>query len=115
LPLFKSGGGLSGAGYYYNMEFIGFNNATTTCGSTQYAIKPYLFPDYTPFATFIRPLFTDLKREALTFIENPPQGWANPTDCVEFTCTGPYNVVMKLDTPRYGGDSLPSGLPFSTF
>jgi hypothetical protein len=35
LPLFKGSGNLSGAGYYYDMEFIGFTSKTTTCGSRQ--------------------------------------------------------------------------------
>lgn len=47
-------------------------------------------------------------------IPNPPQGWANPSDCVDFTCTGLYNVVMRLESPQYNGDFTPS-LPFSTY
>ena len=98
---------MGGAGYYYDMEFIGFNAKTTTCGSRQSAMKPYLSPDYIPFVQFFDPLFTNLAKEALAFIPNPPQGWANPSDCVDFTCTGLYNVVIRLERPRYAGRNPP--------
>jgi len=96
LPLFKGSGALGGQGWYYDMKFINFDNFTTTCGSRQVALRPFLSPDYIPYVQFFEPVFTNLKKEALTFIPDPPQGWANPTDCVEFTCTGLYNVVGRL-------------------
>lgn len=110
LPLFKSSGGLSGSGHYYDMQFIGFESKTTTCGSIQTAIRPWLSPDYIPFANFYEPLFTNQEKEALAYIPDPPQSWANPTDCVDFTCTGLYNVVIRMQNPRYNGDTVP-GLP----
>jgi hypothetical protein len=51
----------------------------------------------------------------MVHIANAPQGWANPTDCGPFTCTAPYNIVMRLESPRYGGDSLPFGIPSRTY
>ena len=33
-------------------------------------------------------------------IPSPSPGWANPKDCVEFTCTGLYNVVMRFEDAR---------------
>jgi hypothetical protein len=42
-------------------------------------------------------------KEAIAFLYDPPKGWANPTDCVEFPCTAPSNVVIKFDRTYYEG------------
>lgn len=96
------------------MQFIGFENSTTTCGTNQAALKPFLSPDYIPYVQFFNPVFTNLNKEALAYIMDPPQGWANPSDCVEFTCTGLYNVVVRLENPRYNGTDIPN-LPMQTY
>jgi hypothetical protein len=72
-------------------------------------------PDYVPYSYFYNPKFINQAKEALAFIPNPDQGWANPTDCVEFTCTGLYNIVIYIENPRYSGDTIPIGLPTRTF
>lgn len=77
-----------------NVEMINFTTATKVCGARQAAIMPLLAPDYTPYAVFENVLFDNVAHEAVTFIQDPPLGWANPSDCVEFTCTGMYNIVM---------------------
>jgi len=116
LPLFKSSGSLSGSGHYYEMEFIGFESKTTTCGSIQSAIGPYAkSPDYIPYANFYNPIFTNQAKDALAYIPDPDQGWANPSDCVEFTCTGLYNIAIRLQNPQYRGDTIPIGIPTRTF
>jgi hypothetical protein len=97
------------------MEFIGFDTPITTCGSRQAALMPYKSSaDYVPFSQFFDPIFTDLDKDSLAFIPNPPQGWANPTDCVDFTCTGLYNVAILLENPRYNGNNIPN-LPTRTY
>lgn len=96
------------------MEFIGFSSSETTCGSMQVALRPYLSPDYVPYVQFFDPLFTDLDKDAMVHIPEPPQSWANPSDCVEFTCTGLYNVVARLENPRYNGNNIPN-LPMQTY
>jgi len=37
----------------------------------------------------------------LTFLADPSPGWANPEDCVEFPCTGPINVVIRIERASY--------------
>jgi hypothetical protein len=39
------------------------------------------------------------------YIFDPPSGWANFADCVEFPCTGPENVVIKFFDTTYEGDT----------
>lgn len=69
---------------------------------------PFLAPDYTPYATFTGLILDNVAREALTYIQDPPQGWANLSDCVEFTCTGMYNIVMHFDNTRTLGTLTPA-------
>lgn len=106
LPLFKSSGAMSGDSLYQNLELIDFPSEFKTCGARQAAIMPFLQPDYTPYAQFDDLLLTNVGHDALTFIENPPQGWANIEDCVEFTCTGMYNIVMYFENVRSSGTGL---------
>ena len=39
-------------------------------------------------------------------IPDPNPGWANPADCVEFTCTGLYNVVMRFEQAQFYGEDV---------
>ena len=68
---------------------------------------PFLQPDYTPFATMRNIRFTNVAHEALAWIQDPPQGWANKSDCVEFTCTGMYNIVIYFSGVTVGGGITP--------
>lgn len=98
LPLFKNAGAMRGGrSKYKNVRLINFTSAQKTCGSRQAAIMPFLSPDYTPYAELTGLIFDNVAREALTYIQDPPQSWANIQDCVEFTCTGMYNIVMHFD------------------
>jgi len=59
------------------VRLINFISARKTCGSRQAAIMPFLSPDYTPYAELTGLIFDNVHREALTFIQDPPQSWAN--------------------------------------
>lgn len=37
----------------------------------------------------------------MTFTPDPAEKWANPEDCVEFPCTGPNNVVMRIERATF--------------
>jgi len=47
-------------------------------------------------------------------LDAPPQGWANLKDCGTFTCTGLYNVLVKVENAKYSGIPMAFGMP-STF
>lgn len=32
---------------------------------------------------------------------SPSPGWANPEDCVDFPCTGPHQVVIRVERAKY--------------
>ena len=106
LPLFKASGAMTGKARYKGVEFINYKSKKTECGSSQAAIRVFTNPDYTPYAEFINPKFENLDLDALVTIPDPPQGWANPEDCVEFTCTGLYNVVMRFEQAQFYGDDV---------
>lgn len=79
LPLFEKAGAMRGGrATYRDLRLINFITARKTCGSRQAAIMPFLAPDYTPYAEFTGLIFENVAREALTYIQDPPQGWANP-------------------------------------
>jgi hypothetical protein len=101
LPLFKGGGSMTGRGLIYDHTFKGYVDTETICGSSQRAIRPWLNPDFTPFTEIFRPKFIDQSVEAITHMGDPPAGWANPQDCVAFPCTGPNNVVMRMEGARF--------------
>ena len=98
---------MQGQGTYYNMEFINFESNKKTCGAGQFTFGPWPGnSDYVAYAEFINPVYDNVVEEALTFIPAPSQGWKNWEDCgLEFTCTGLYNVVTRLENIQSTGDS----------
>lgn len=88
---------VGGQAKYRNLRLINFTTAFKTCGERQAAIMPFLAPDYTPYAEFRALTFDNVAHEAMAYIMDPPQKWANLEDCVEFTCTGMYNIVMHFE------------------
>lgn len=107
LPLFKESSAMSGESLYTNVELVNFTTNRKTCGARQAAIMPFLQPDYTPFATMKNIRMTNVAHEAVAFIQDPNPGWANDSDCVEFTCTGMYNIVIYMEGVTLSGTTTP--------
>jgi len=38
---------------------------------------------------------------------DPAPGWANPTDCGNFPCTGPHNLLLEFKRTSYSGTVQP--------
>lgn len=78
-----------------NVRFHNFESALTECNSRQVAIErnPYA-SDYIPVHKFTGTLFDNVNEKAVIYIEDPNKKWANPTDCIEWPCTAPENVVL---------------------
>ena len=121
MPLIKlCSSGIRGQGFYEDVEFINFSSEKKNCKIGSEYAKQHVFgpwkgnSDFTGFSTFIKPVFDNVKSEALTYIKAPSQGWVNWEDCgIEFTCTGLYNVVARFENVVFRG-SRPSKLS-STF
>jgi hypothetical protein len=73
-----------------------------------------------PLQKFDSTTFKNVAEEALVYLDDAPQEWANSKDCGTFTCTGPANVLMSFEQSKFvstDGTSLPffftSGNPIS--
>lgn len=52
-------------------------------------------------------MFTNVAEEAFIWIEDPDPSWANPTDCIEWPCTAPNNIVMQFEGAKFRGTVVP--------
>jgi len=110
--MFSQGGGWGGESLFHSNKFIGFNSRTNACGSTQAAIvSNERQPDYLPITTFRQNSFIDTDESAMFNLYSPSPGWANLSDCGTFTCTGLYNVLIRMEQNSYSGIPMPFGLP----
>lgn len=90
------------------MTDISFNNfAATTAGSCaqrQSAIARNKYAsDYIPIHSFVNTVFNDVDEDAVAYIKDPDPAWANPTDCIEWPCTGPENAVLMFTGASFTG------------
>lgn len=89
--MYSGGGSWGGSSLFKNLRFIGWDSDVNDCGAEQSAIgTDWDHPDYHPIAHFEDILFKDTDESAMFKFDSPKQGWANPTDCGDFTCTGLY-------------------------
>ena len=51
--------------------------------------------------------FTNVNENAVAYINDPNPGWANPTDCIEWPCTAPENVVLQFENTQFLGTTRP--------
>lgn len=52
-------------------------------------------------------VFDDVHDDTVTYIGDPPEGWASIDDCGEFPCTAPQNIVSKFSTVTCTGTNKP--------
>lgn len=95
----KTDGSWGGQANANGLEFHKFK-ATTKCGRKQHAIEVNpTVADYFPVHKFKGTKFYDIEDEAMIFLRDPDEGWANPTDCGKLmTCTGPNNIVLQFES-----------------
>jgi hypothetical protein len=98
LPIYKikSYGSWGGEVTLTRVNFHNFEDAETRkCGKRHTTIQRNpSASDYIPVHKFINTKFTNVSENAVAYINDPNPGWANPTDCVEWPCTAPENVVL---------------------
>ena len=68
--------------------------------------NPYA-SDYIPIHEFVNTKFNNVHEDAMIWIEDPNPKWANPTDCINWPCTAPENVVLKFEGAAFDGDFQP--------
>jgi hypothetical protein len=93
-----------------HVEFHDFTS-TTRCGRKQHVIERNpSASDGIPLHYFDNIKFVNVTEDALVWIEKPNPGWANPTDCGDWPCTAPENVVMKFTASTYEANDAEKGL-----
>jgi hypothetical protein len=101
----KSYGVFNAAVELDNIEFHDFA-ASTNCNNVQ-SFSTHAFmrnptaSDYIPMHKFNNIKFVNVEEDAMVWIADPPQSWANPTDCGPWPCTAPNNVILKFENPEF--------------
>jgi hypothetical protein len=90
----------------HDMEFHNFSE-TTKCNKAQHVFERNpTSADYIPIHEFSNIKFVNVEADALVWIEDPNPGWANPTDCGDWPCTAPENVILKFTGTEYDSSDL---------
>jgi hypothetical protein len=55
--------------------------------------------------------FTNVLYDALVYFYDPPEKWANVTDCGKWPCTAPHNVVMNFNDAVFEVPDKTTALP----
>jgi len=71
-----------------------------------FSLNPWA-SDFVPPHTFHNSIFSDVEENAMPFIFDPPEFWANPDDCIDFPCTAPSNVLLSFKNTMFAGDVAP--------
>ena len=105
----KSYGAWGGNIQLTRVSFNNFDSPTTvSCGNKQRAITRNKYAsDYIPLHKFEGTIFNEVTDSAMIWIEDPNPGWANPTDCIEWPCTAPENVVLMFENTLFRGTFMP--------
>lgn len=112
LPVYKMKSAGTWASYneLKGITFHDFDSTTIQgCSSKQYTMG--LNPgasDHVHEQIFKDIVFDNVHEDAMLNIYDPPTSWANPTDCGNFPCTAPQNVVLRFTGTTYTGSTVPS-------
>lgn len=88
---------------YKELHFKGFS-ALTKEGKTQHSITIPGSANWINNIEFVDTVFEDIDGgPGFLKFKNPNPSWANPTDCGEFPCTGPKNVIVSFKGTKYLG------------
>lgn len=79
-----------------NVNFINWKEKST-CGGRQFTLGiNTTAADIIPIQEIATCKYTNVAYNALVYISNPPGGWANISDCGNWPCTAPSNVVFNF-------------------
>lgn len=104
----KSISAWGGKAVYNRLQFINWNS-TTKQGMLNHVFRINEYQsDYAPMMEFHDTVFTNTSGDAMAYIFDPPQGWANVKDCGNFPCTAPLNTILSFKDTTFGGVTTPS-------
>jgi len=93
----------------YNNEFRHFS-ATTRTGKRNTMIKNHALPDHQQIQYFSNNKFVNVDQANFAYIAKPPGGWAGISDCGNFPCTAPLNVLWE-----FSGNTFEQGSTIKDF
>jgi len=92
-------------------KFTGFS-APTKCGKRQAIFeRNHYAADKIPPHYFFESIFDNVSDIGLAFLDKPNPDWANDTDCGDFPCTGPNNLIFSFASTTYSGVKPSVALP----
>jgi hypothetical protein len=100
--------------FFNNITFKDWTSGNRTCNtSTRHRIFGINSDnsDHVPVQTLTTVVFNNVGDDAVAYLYDPPQKWANIKDCGEFPCTAPHNAVIKMSGVTKTGDVKPTSLP----
>jgi hypothetical protein len=103
--------------FFNDITFKDWTSGNRTCNTST---KHRIFginsdnSDHVPVQKLTNVVFTNVADDAVAYLFDPPQGWANIKDCGEFPCTAPHNAVIKMDGVTQNGSVTPASLPDKT-
>ena len=100
----KSYGAFGGTAIVRGNEFINFGSKTPEGRKNSIICILKTASDWIVPHSFIDNKLTNVGVGALAYIMHPPRGWANPSDCVEFPCTAPLNVIFDFRGTQYSSN-----------
>jgi hypothetical protein len=103
--------------FFNDITFKDWTSGNRTCNTST---KHRIFginsdnSDHVPVQKLTNVVFNNVADDAVAYLFDPPQGWANIKDCGEFPCTAPHNAVIKMSGVTKTGDVKPTSLPDAT-
>jgi hypothetical protein len=89
-------GAFMGEAHFERLKFVGFVERTATgLPNRMFTIAPDS-SDFIPPTFFKDTIFIDCDANAMADIWDPPASWAKISDCGQWPCTAPNNVVVKF-------------------
>ena len=82
-----------------NVVFKDFPDPSTRCKANAETSILHIHPSGSDLLMphiFTNVKFDGVAKKAFVYLMDPPQAWANPTDCVEFPCTAPQNFLLQF-------------------
>ena len=112
LPLYKIKGDTSWGSKttLTNNTFTGFNGKTRMGMQNVMFSSSFYQPDYTPMLEFDNTKFVDIADNGFAYFSDPFEEWAVISDCGNFPCTGPKNILYDFRGSVWSG-SQPSLAP----
>jgi len=91
------------------MYFHDWQSKKTKCGGNQAIFGNNSgFSDYVPKQYFEGVVFENVADEAVAYLAPPNPKWINVTDCGNFNCTGPKNMLYIIKRASYKGTVQPA-------